>query len=118
MATTIPYAYLRRKTLDAARRAQDGERPRSGRANDWRGADRDIEMAGAMPAWRLARPSYSLSRAVRKASGNRSARRRGAETAAMSFWCLLASGQITNAKIEGWRNLAERPFDQIIDLGA
>jgi len=62
-------------------------------------------MAGAMPALRLARPSYSLSRAVRKASGNRSARRmqsccipsapKGAETAAMSFWCLLASGQIT-----------------------
>jgi hypothetical protein len=46
------------------------------------------------------------------------ARRKGRKTAAMSFWCLLASGQITIAKIEGWRNLAERPFDQIIDLGA
>jgi hypothetical protein len=36
----------------------------------------------------------------------------------MLFSALLASGQITIAKIEGWRNLAERPFDQIIDLGA
>jgi putative transposase len=36
----------------------------------------------------------------------------------MSYWYLLATGQITIAKIEGWRNLAERPFDQFIDLGA
>ena len=53
MATTIPYAYLSRKTLGrgAARRPHCGGRPRSGRPNDWRGADRDVEMAGAMPAW-------------------------------------------------------------------
>ncbi len=42
----------------------------------------------------------------------------GTETAAMSFWALLVSGQITIAKIDGWRNLAEGPFDQIIDLAA
>jgi putative transposase len=36
----------------------------------------------------------------------------------MLFWALLASGQITIAKIDGWRSLAERRSDQIIDLAA
>ena len=41
-----------------------------------------------------------------------------AETAAMLFWALLASGQITMRKVDGWRSLAEKPDDQIIDLVA
>jgi transposase-like protein len=41
-----------------------------------------------------------------------------AETAAMLFWALLASGQITMRKIDGWESLTERPNDQIIDLAA
>jgi transposase-like protein len=41
-----------------------------------------------------------------------------AETAAMLFWALLASGQITMRKVDGWRSLAEKPSDQIIDLAA
>jgi transposase-like protein len=41
-----------------------------------------------------------------------------AETAAMLFWALLASGQIVMRKIGGWESLAEKPFDQIIDLAA
>jgi putative transposase len=41
-----------------------------------------------------------------------------AETAAMLFWALLASGQITMRKVDGWENLAEKPSDQIIDLAA
>ncbi len=32
-----------------------------------------------------------------------------AETAAMLFWALLASGQITMRKVNGWQTLAERP---------
>jgi hypothetical protein len=36
----------------------------------------------------------------------------------MLFWALLASGQKTIRKIDGRRNLAERPFDQIIGLVA
>ena len=39
-----------------------------------------------------------------------------AETAAMLFWALLASGQITMRKVDGWHSLAEKPSDQIIDL--
>jgi putative transposase len=41
-----------------------------------------------------------------------------AETAAMLFWALLASGQITMRKVDGWETLAEKPSDQIIDLAA
>ncbi|MGP0057691.1 MAG: IS256 family transposase [Beijerinckiaceae bacterium] len=41
-----------------------------------------------------------------------------AETAAMLFWALLASGQIIMRKVNGWETLAEKPFDQTIDLAA
>src|SRR5512136_336479 len=41
-----------------------------------------------------------------------------AETAAMLFWALMASGQITMRKVDGWQSLAEKPGDQIIDLAA
>ncbi len=41
-----------------------------------------------------------------------------AETAAMLFWALLASGQIIMRKVDGWRSLAGKPDDQIIDLAA
>jgi hypothetical protein len=36
----------------------------------------------------------------------------------MPFWALLASGQITMRKVDGWQSLAEKPDDQIIDLAA
>lgn len=41
-----------------------------------------------------------------------------AETAAMLFWALLASGQITMRKVDGWQTLAEAPARQCIDLAA
>ena len=41
-----------------------------------------------------------------------------AETAAMLFWALMASGQITMRKVDGWQSLAEKPSDQPIDLAA
>lgn len=41
-----------------------------------------------------------------------------AETAAMLFWALMASGQITMRKVDGWQSLAEKPGDPIIDLAA
>ena len=40
------------------------------------------------------------------------------ETAAMLFWALLASGQITMRKVDGWQTLATKPSDQVIDLAA
>ena len=39
-----------------------------------------------------------------------------ADTAAMLFWALLASGQINMRKIDGWQTLATKFIDQPIDL--
>jgi putative transposase len=41
-----------------------------------------------------------------------------ADTAAMLFWALLASGQINMRKIDGWQTLATPPIAQPIDLAA
>ena len=41
-----------------------------------------------------------------------------AETAAMLFWALMASGQISMRKVDGWQSLAEKPSHQLIDLAA
>jgi transposase-like protein len=41
-----------------------------------------------------------------------------ADTAAMLFWALLASGQINMRKVDGWQTLATKPNDQPIDLAA
>jgi putative transposase len=40
-----------------------------------------------------------------------------AETAAMLFWALLAGGQVTMRKVDGWQTLAN-PLDQPIELAA
>ena len=40
------------------------------------------------------------------------------ETAAMLFWALMASGQITMRKVDGWESLSQKPADQTIDLAA
>jgi putative transposase len=42
-----------------------------------------------------------------------------AETAAMLFWALLASGQITMRKVDGWQTLAEKPTPAVpLELAA
>src|SRR6266566_452590 len=41
-----------------------------------------------------------------------------AETAAMLFWALLAAGQITMRKVDGWQTLNENLADKPIDLAA
>src|SRR4030081_1401784 len=41
-----------------------------------------------------------------------------ADTAAMLFWALLASGQINMGKVDGWQTLATNPLDRPIDLAA
>ena len=38
-----------------------------------------------------------------------------ADTACMLFWALLASGQITLRKVDGWRTLNVAPAEQILD---
>jgi putative transposase len=42
----------------------------------------------------------------------------GAETAAMLFWALLASGQITMRRVDGWQSLGQAPADSAFDLAA
>jgi transposase-like protein len=41
-----------------------------------------------------------------------------AETAAMLFWALMASGQITMRKVDGWHTLAKAPTGQPLDHAA
>jgi len=41
-----------------------------------------------------------------------------ADTAAMLFWALLASGQINMRKVDGWQTFAEKLVEQPIDLAA
>jgi putative transposase len=41
-----------------------------------------------------------------------------ADTAAMLFWALLASGQISMRKVDGWQTLAEKLIEQPVDLAA
>jgi putative transposase len=41
-----------------------------------------------------------------------------AETAAMLFWALVASGQVILRKVDGWQTIAERPNSEPIDLAA
>ena len=41
-----------------------------------------------------------------------------ADTACMLFWALLASGQITLRKVDGWKTLHIAPVEQILDLVA
>jgi len=40
------------------------------------------------------------------------------ETAAMLFWALMASGQITMRKVDGWNTLATKASDRPFDLAA
>jgi len=41
-----------------------------------------------------------------------------ADTAAMMFWALLASGQINIRNVDGWQTLSTKPIDQPIELAA
>ena len=41
-----------------------------------------------------------------------------ADTAAMLFWALMASGQIIMRKVDGWQTLTTQPLKQEIDLAA
>jgi putative transposase len=41
-----------------------------------------------------------------------------AETAAMLFRALLASGQISMRKVDGWQSLGQPPAKSMLDLAA
>ena len=41
-----------------------------------------------------------------------------AETVAMLIWALMASGQITMRRVDGWQTLDQAPTNQPLDLAA
>ena len=41
-----------------------------------------------------------------------------AETAAMLFWALMASGQIAMRRVDGWQSLDRTPAEWSLDLAA
>ena len=41
-----------------------------------------------------------------------------AKPAAMLFWALMASGQVTMRRVDGWQTLDQTPVEQPIDLAA
>ncbi len=41
-----------------------------------------------------------------------------AETAAMLLWALMASGQITMRRVDGWQTLDHAPVEPSLDLAA
>ena len=41
-----------------------------------------------------------------------------AQTAAMLFWALMASGQIAMRRVDGWQTLDQAPVEQPLDLAA
>ena len=41
-----------------------------------------------------------------------------ADTAAMLFWALMASGQIIMRKVDGWQTLSQKPSAQLVDVAA
>src|SRR5450759_1970126 len=67
------------------------------------------------------RPHYECDRAMHEEFTRRIKTQTvlpSADTAAMLFWALLASGQINMRKVDGWQTLATKPIDQPIDLAA
>ena len=70
--------------------------------------------------WKSAGPRTRSSDCTRSSSGGsrRPTVLPSAETAAMLFWALLASGQINMRKVDGWQTLAAQPVAQPIDLAA
>jgi putative transposase len=113
-----------------AETSQQIEARRKALIRKWRGAVADnLEEAGArlfsftrlpLEQWKSARTTNAIERL------HEEFKRRiktqtvlpSAETAAMLFWALLASGQINMRKVDGWKTLAEKPITQTIDLAA
>jgi transposase-like protein len=66
---------------------------------------------------RAANPIKRLHHQFKRRIRNRTALP-STEMAAMLFWALLASGQITMRKVDGWRSLDQPSAKSAIDLAA
>jgi putative transposase len=65
--------------------------------------------------WKSIRTTNAIERLHGECDGSKR-KPPSAETAAMLFWALLASGQLVIRKVDGWKSLSQKPSDQIIDL--
>ena len=114
-----------------AETSQQIEARRKAFIRKWRGAVADnLEEAGArlfsftrLPPeqWKSARTTNAIERLheeFKRRIKTQTVLPSSAETAAMLFWALLASGQINMRKVDGWQTLAIKPIDQPIDLAA
>ena len=66
--------------------------------------------------WRSVRTTNALERV--QATDQDADRTAIGDTAAMLLWALLASGQISMRKVDGWQTLAAKPIAPPIDLAA
>ncbi len=82
----------------------------------------DQEMAPVAPSNACTGVRMNRGRRPRKSSeqapGEDPCALPNAETAAMLFWALMASGQITMRRVGGWQTLDQAPVKQPIDLAA
>ena len=79
-----------------------------------------LSMVGVSVGWRSARTTNAIERLHEEFKRKIKTQTvlPSADTAAMLFWALLASGQINMRKVDGWQTLATTPIAQPIDLAA
>ncbi len=65
----------------------------------------------ATTLWHIAMPVVGAVHSIKSRHSN-------AKTAVMLFWALMASGQITMRRVDGWQTLGQAPVKQPIDLAA
>ena len=66
---------------------------------------------------RISDPCTTVHRQFKRRIRTRTAQP-SAETTAMRYWALLASGQIAMHKVDGRQSLGQTPADSAIDLAA
>ena len=85
-----------------------------------RGAPVHLHPPASPGQWRSARTTNTIERLHEEFKRRIKTRTvlPSAETAAMLFWSLLASGQITMRKVDGWQSLGEPLASMPLDLVA
>ena len=90
-------------------RAPDGFLIFSHAGDDWRKSRDHVRAVLKLPPWQPGDGQRRIKTQTILPS---------AETAAMLFWALLAAGQITMRKVDGWQTLSHKLADTPIDLAA
>jgi transposase-like protein len=94
------------------------EMPRRGRQSA-RGRDWLFTFTRLSPGqWKSAQTTNAVERPHEEFTRRIQTVLPSAEIAAMLFWALLASGQITMRELDGWNSLAQPLANSAIDLAA